>query len=69
MGLVGRGKARSRRVIAPSSITALKLIAKQGVDEKAQLEEWKEDFMTKLASEVAQLQRAHGEAIEVQRRA
>lgn len=50
----------------PSSITALKMIAKQGADEKAQLEEWKAELMTTLASEIDQLQRAHGEAVEAQ---
>ena len=50
----------------PNSINALKMIAKQGADEKAQLEEWKAELMTTLASEIDQLQRAHGEAVEAQ---
>lgn len=50
----------------PSSITALKLIARQGADEKAQLEEWKNELMTKLASELAQLQQGHSEPMEAQ---
>ncbi len=34
------------------NITALNLIAKQGADEKAQLEEWKANLMAKFASEL-----------------
>lgn len=67
-GREGKGKIETRYSAKerPSSITALKLIAKQGADEKSQLEEWNEDLLTKLPSEVAQLQRAHGEAMEAQ---
>ena len=36
----------------PSSITAFKMIAKQGADEKAQLEKWKAKLMTTLMSKV-----------------
>ena len=50
----------------PSNITALKMIAKQGADEKAQLKEWKAELITTLANEIVQLQRAHGEAVEAQ---
>lgn len=38
-----------------SSITVLKIIAKQGVDEKVQLEEQKAEVMTTLASKIHQL--------------
>lgn len=67
-GRRGKGKIETRHSgkDRPTSITALKLIAKQGADEKAQLEEWKEDLMAKLASEVVQLQKAHEEAMEAQ---
>ncbi|MCJ1349623.1 hypothetical protein MMC31_007864, partial [Peltigera leucophlebia] len=62
----GKADARHGGKERPSSITALKLIAKQGADEKAQLEEWKAELMTVLASEIKQLQEAHGEAVEAQ---
>lgn len=48
----------------PRSITALKLIAIQGADEKVQLEEWKKEVIIKLASDLAQLQKGHSEAME-----
>ena len=63
-------KAKSKRETRhcgkeqPSSIIALKMIAKQGADEKAQLEECKAELMTTLASVIDQLQKAHGEAVE-----
>ncbi|MCJ1348776.1 hypothetical protein MMC31_007009 [Peltigera leucophlebia] len=60
----GKAEARHGGKERPSSITALKLIAKQGADEKAQLEEWKAELMAILASEIKQLQDAHGEAVE-----
>lgn len=52
-----KGKAETRHggKERPSSITALKMIAKQGADERAQLEEWKAELMTVLGSEIAQL--------------
>lgn len=42
----GKGKVETRQSAKDRStnITALKLIAKQGADEKAQLEQWKEDW-------------------------
>ena len=46
------------------NLTTLKLIAKQGADEKAQLEEWKADLTAKLASELVQVQIMHDEAME-----
>lgn len=48
----------------PRSITALKLIARQGANEKVQLEQWKKEVITKLASDLAQLQKGHSEAME-----
>lgn len=62
----GKAEARHGGKERPSSITALKLIAKQGVDEKAQLKDWKAELMAILASEIKQLQDAHGEAVEAQ---
>lgn len=50
----------------PSSRAALKMIAKQETDEKPQLEDWKAELMGVLASEMAQLKKAHGEAVEAQ---
>lgn len=67
-GRKGKGKVEARHSAKdrPTSITALKLIAKQGANDKAQLEEWKEELMAKLTSEVVQLQKAHKEAMEAQ---
>lgn len=48
----------------PSSITALKLIARQGLEEKAEMEERKKYLMTKLASELAEIYKGYGEAME-----
>lgn len=49
------------------NMSALKLIARQGADEKAQLEEWKASLMEDLTSEITQLQKSHEEAMEAQR--
>ncbi len=50
-----------------TSLTALKMIAKQGADEKSQLEEWKADLLHKLTGEIAQIHKAHDIAMEAQR--
>ncbi len=50
-----------------TSLTALKMIAKQGADEKSLLEEWKTDLLDKLTSEIAQIHEAHNIAMEAQR--
>ena len=50
-----------------TSLTTLKMIAKQGADEKSQLEEWKADLLHKLTGEIAQIHKAHDIAIEAQR--
>ena len=44
------------------------MIAKQGADEKAQLEQWKEDLVSKLTYEMAQLRKAHEETTQAQYR-
>ena len=49
------------------SLTALKMIAKQGADEKSQLENWKTDLLNKLTSEIAEIHKAHDIAMEAQR--
>lgn len=51
----GKSKVETRHSAKdrPSSIIALKLIAKQGADKKEQLEQWKEDLVAKLTSEMA----------------
>ena len=56
-GRKAKGKTETRHggKERPSSITALKMIAKQETDEKPQLEDWK-----------AELMGAHGEAVEAQ---
>lgn len=47
-GVKGKIETRQTAKDRPTSITALKLIAKQGADEKAQLEQWEEGFVVKL---------------------
>lgn len=54
-------KERSR------NLTALRLIAQQGVDEKSQLKEWKADPLSNLTSEIAQIYKAHDDVMEAQR--
>lgn len=43
------------------------MIAKQGADEKSQLEEWKADLLDKLTGKIAQIHKVHNIAIEAQR--
>ena len=50
-----------------TSLTALKMIAKQGADEKSLLEEWKTDLLDKLTTEIAQIHKVHNIAMEAQR--
>lgn len=66
----GKGKIEMRHSAKDrsASITALKLIAKQGAGEKAQLDQWKKDFVVKITYEMSQLQKAHKEAMQVQYR-
>ena len=49
-----------------TNLTALKLFARQGA-EKSQLEEWKADLLHNLTSEIAQIHKAHNDALEAQR--
>ncbi len=64
-----KAKAETRHGAKERStgLTALKMIAKQGADEKSQLEEWKTDLLNKLTSEIAQIHKAHNFAMEAQR--
>ncbi len=66
----GKGKLETRQSAKdrPASITALKLIAKQGADEKAELEQWKEDFVARIACEMTQLRETHEETMQAQYR-
>lgn len=50
-----------------TSLATLKIIAKQGADEKSQLEEWKNDRLQNLTKEIAQIHKAHNNAMEKQR--
>lgn len=43
------------------------MIARQGADEKSQLEEWKADLLYKLTGEIAQIHKAHNIEMEAQR--
>ena len=66
----GKGKLETRQSAKdrPASITALKLIPKQGADEKAELEQWKEDFLARIACEMTQLRETHKETMQAQYR-
>ncbi len=46
-----------------ASIIALKLIVKQEADKKVQLKQWKEDLVSKLTCEMAELPRAYEETM------
>ena len=63
-----KGKAETRHGAKERStnLTALKLFARQGA-EKSQLEEWKADLLQNLTSEIAQIHKAHNDAMEAQR--
>lgn len=49
-----------------TNLTALKSFARQGA-EKSQLEEWKANLLQNLTSEIAQIHKAHNDAMEAQR--
>ena len=61
-----KGKAETRRgvKVRSTNLTALKMIARQGADEKSQLEEWKAGLMNDRATEISQLHKMHEEAME-----
>ncbi len=65
---IGKAKAETRHGAKEKSInmTALKMIARQGADEKLQLEDWKTGLLNRLISEIAQIHKAHNIAIELQ---
>ena len=50
-----------------SNLAALRMIARQGADEKSQLEEWKAVILDSLTKEIAQIHRVHNNAMEAQR--
>lgn len=56
-GRKGKGKIETRHggKERAMNVTALKLIARQGADENAQLEEWKTSLMESLARDITQL--------------
>ena len=64
-----KGKAETRLGVKDRStnLAALKMIARQGADEKSQLEEWKTDLLHNLTKEIAQIHKAHDIAMEAQR--
>ena len=49
-----------------TNLTALRLIARQGAEEKSQLEEWKTDLLLNLTNEIAQIHKAQDDAMEAQ---
>lgn len=66
---IGKGEHETRQGgrERPANLSALKLMALQNANEKAQLEEWKFSLMEGLKSEITQLQKMHEEAMEAQR--
>lgn len=50
-----------------TSLTALKMIARQGADEKSQLEKWKTELLHNLTKEIAEIHKAHNNPMETQR--
>lgn len=60
--------AETRHIAKERSIklTTLRLIARQGA-EKSQLEAWRADLLHNLTSEIAQIHKAHDDAMEAQR--
>lgn len=69
-GRKGKGKIEARHggKERPANVSALRLTARQGADEKAQLDEWKDIVMRALTNEIAQIQKLHEEAMEAQRK-
>lgn len=65
-GIKGKWKIETRHSAKqrPSSIPALRMIAKRGADEKAQLEQWKIELMTILASKIAAESEQHAPGTE-----
>ena len=61
-------KAETRHVAKEKStnLAALKLIARQGVDEKSELEKWKIDLISNLIAKITQIHKVHKDAIEAQ---
>ena len=68
-GRKGKGKIKTCQggKERATNMSALKLIARQGADEKAQPGEWKASLMESLTRNITQLQKSHKEAIEAQR--
>ena len=64
--LKGKAETRHGAKERATNLTALKLFARQGA-EKSQLEEWKADLLHNLTSEIAQIHKAHNDAMEAQR--
>lgn len=64
-----KGRAETRHGVKERStnLAALRLIARQGADEKSQLEGWKTDLLSNLTAEIAQIHKAHKDAMEAQR--
>lgn len=63
-----RGRVETRHGAKErTSMPALKLIARQGADEKSHLKEWKADLLNNLTAEISQIHKVHEEAMEVQR--
>lgn len=63
----GKPETRHGTKERSTNLTALRLIARQGAEEKSQLEERKADLLANLTSELTQIHRAHEDAMEVQR--
>ena len=67
--VIGKAKAETQYGAKKRStnMTALKMIVRQGVNKKLQLEDQKTNLLNKLISEIAQIYKAHNIAIKLQR--
>lgn len=66
---IRKAKTETRHGVKERStnLTALRMIARQGADEKSQPEEWKTELLHNLTKEIAQIHKAHNIAMEGQR--
>lgn len=66
--LKGRAETHHGAKERSTNLAALKLIARQGADEKSQLGEWKTDLLNNLTAEIAQIHKVHEDVMEAQRK-
>lgn len=61
--MIGKAETRHGEKERSTNLTALRMITRQGADEKSQLEEWKADLLHNLTNEI---HKVHDDAIEAQ---